>query len=259
MANFLLGYLNAVPGSTVTASAEEAALPATNVQTDQGSPAEAWQCPAISGSLQLLFPALVSLRVISLHRTNLTSSATWRVRAWQTADVSASPAVDTGTVSAGVVPFYGQALLVLPAEVPTRTVRVEIADAANPDGFLNVPLMFAGPCWQPRRNYGYASSISNDDSTTVTTTRSGAEIVRNDWVRRGFDIVLGAVAPNEVPLVKDIDVRCRRGGNLLLVPNPDGDPGASAVFGRCKPSASIGYANNSARTRTWRATLTERL
>ena len=257
MANFLLGWPNRVTSGALSANAAETALPVTNLATDQGSAAEAWQCPATTGWFQL-DAGSGPLRMFSVHRTNLTPTATMRVRVWAGPDASGAALFDATTT--GLVPGYGQMVIVAPTIITGRTVRFDIADLGNPDGHLNIPQAFAGPAFQPGRNYGYASSRLRDDQTTVTRTRGGGEVVRNDWTRRGFDLSLGAVAPSEVLTVEMLDGYARRGNNLLFVPVPDSPALATeAVFGRLSSAGGIGYANNSARTRTWRATIMERL
>ncbi len=265
MPNFLLGWPNVFVSGALVASAQEAALPVTNLANDQGAASMGWQCPALSAFVTVDPGQAVLYRVISLHRTNLTTAATWRVRVFAGATSDTAVVFDTAPaggslIGMGIVPRFGQAVLVLPIALAGRLVRIDVQDPTNPDGHLNIAQAFAGPAFQPVRNLGYGSSKLRVDSTATTETRSGAEIVRPDWQRRGYDMDLGAVTPAEVPIVDDLDGQARLGGNLLFVPNPSSPfINREAVFGRLKPAAGIGYANNSAQTRTWRATITERL
>lgn len=260
MANLLLGFPNQVLSGVLAASAAETTLPITNLATDQGQASAAWQCPSVAGWFSVTLAAAGPLRAFGLFRTNLTAAATLQVRVWATGDSNSAPMFDTGVQPAGVLPGYGQAVVIAPGVLTGRLVRFDISDPANPDGHLNIPLAFAGPCWQPERNFGYASSNTRDAGGTVTVTRSGAELVRNDWQRRGFDLSMSAITPREELIRDQLEIYARRGANVLFVQNPLSSLLASqTVFGRLTPTAAYGYANNSALTRTWRATITERL
>ena len=255
--NLVLGWQNEAMTGPVVVSSAVSGLGPEQLQNDQGGASTAWQTPAgtTSASILLTRPAGTRWRAFALARTNLSPGA---VVTWNVLDGAAATFVAT---SDPVVPGFGQAVMVAPDEVTGDTMQVNISDPGNADGFLSAALLYAGPVWQPARNYGYASAILAEEGTVETRTRAGAEYVRNDWTRRGFDLSLGAVAPEEVwARVLVLDRYARRGGNVLLVPSPGGaQQNTQAVFGRLKPTAPIGYANNSARTRTWRATIMERL
>jgi hypothetical protein len=54
----------------------------------------------------------------------------------------------------------GQALHVMPAAVSALAMRIDISDAANPDGYLNIPLAYAGPGTE--FNIAYSSDTGLD-------------------------------------------------------------------------------------------------
>lgn len=264
MPNMLLGWPNRVPGGTVVASAEVVGLGAGQVQNDQGSPDQAWQTPIGVTEAWLRLDAGYTgyWRLFGLHRTNLGVQAQVRWRVWQGADFAdAALEYDSGYVQAGVIFGFGQHVHVAPGDVVGRAMQVDVYDPLNPDGFINVPLLYAGPAWQPRRNYGFASTMGRVSGGARTVTRAGAIYPRCDWMARTWDLVLPAVASNEVwGRVMSLDEHARRGNNVLFVPNPSGpDLAREALFGVLDPAAPLGYGGPSREMRTWRATITERL
>ena len=257
----MFGWPNRFLSSVLTASNQEAALPVTNLANDQGSADQAWQCPATSGWVRLDAGAVVPFRLVSLHNSNLTAAATVRVRAWIGADTSAAPAWDSGVLPGAVVAGYRQALVMLPAGASGRTLQIDIADPGNPDGFLNVAQAFAGPAWQPVRNFNFQSAPGRTAQLAKTATRSGGVVIRPDWVKRVFALSLSGIKAAEVlPRVMDLDLYARRGNNVLFVPNPDSPTrNQEVLFGEFEPSSNVTYPYQTADARGYAATLTERL
>lgn len=255
--NFVVGYQNEVLSGAVTVSSFVPGFGGEQLQNDQGSPSMALQTPDGTTTLAILLirPPNTCWRGFGLFRTNLTPAATvvWNVGL-------AGGAVYAGA-SDSVVPGFGQSIHIAPQDAVGDFMQVNIADPTNPQGHINIPLMYAGGLWQGARNFLYASAIVPTDSGITTETRGGGEFVRTDWRKRGFDLALGAVAPEEVWYRVDrLDGWARAGNNVFFVPSPaDPDVNRAALFGRLKPTAGVGYANQSARTRSWRATITERL
>ncbi len=262
--NMLLGWPNRVPGGTVTASAEVVGLGAGNLQNDQGSPDQGWQTPVgvLEASLRLDAGYTGYWRVFGAFRTNWSLQAQARWRVWQGTDYApAALEYDSGYVPCEIVFGFGQHVHVAPADAVGRCCRLDVFDPLNPDGFLNTPLIYAGPAWQPRRNYTFGTTLGRVSSAIRTVTRAGATYVRPDWQARQWDLQLAGVTAAEVwPRVMALDEHARRGNNVLFVPNPSGpDIAREAVFGILDPAAPVGFAGPSREARTWRATITERL
>ncbi len=260
MANFVLGWPNRFVYGVISTSASEAALDGSKLANDQGSPEQAWQSPYTSGSIRLTVPEAMLWRGFGLFRTNLTTKAAVR---WQVlADVSgSSPVYDSGTIPAGIVPGYSQTILILPAAVVGRVIQVDIFDPTNPDGFLNIPLAYAGPLWQPARNFDAGSSAGRTMQSTKTLTRAGGIIIRSDWVKRTFTLSLSGIRASEVqPNVMDLDLWAKRGNNVFFVPDPDSpDANQQAILGEFETSSDVTYPNRVIEARGWKAVITERL
>ena len=256
MARCIFGWPNGWTGGSLLASSQEAALPVGNLANGQGSPDQGWQSQAGVKSARIEFVIANSLafRAFGLFKTNLTPFATVR---WTVADAG----YDSGVQPGGVVPGYGQSVRVLPAAVAGQHVTCDISDPYNPDGFLNVPLAFAGPAWQPFRTFDYSSGLGKLATSTRTATRAGGVVIRTDSIKRTWDVTLSGVRDAEVrPLLLDLETYGLRGNNVLFVPDPDAATiNTDALFGELTPSANLTWPYKSPEVRAWRAALVERL
>jgi hypothetical protein len=261
MTTLLLGWINRAKTGTLTASAAASGLGADQVANDQGATSAAWRTPAgtTTAHLQIDAGGAVAWRLLSIHRTNLTPAATLRWRL--SGDAGFSTALyDSGTLSAQVAAGYGQAVHVLTAEVTARYLRLDIADATNPQGFLSVPLLFAGPAWQPAIQWSADSAEGAVTDLSVPVTRGGQEWPELRWRKRRRGVVMPWVAREDRwPQLGEFERAAASGGNILLVPSPAGDLAREPIFG---PAAieGVGYAGEAAyRFRTTRFSVTERL
>ena len=258
MSNCLFGWPNGFVYGAITVSSAEAALPGSNLSNDQGSADQAWQTVGIAGRVTLTLPAAGPIRVVSVHRTNLTAAAQLHCAIL---DALGGVVWDSGTLTPQIVPGYAQAILMLPPGISGQVVQLDISDPANPDGFLNVALAFAGPAWQPSLNFDENSGTGRSNQLTETITRSGGSITRDDWIKRVFDLSLSGVISADVwPQLMALDLWCRRGNNMLFIPDPDAvEIGQQPIFGQLLPITNITYPLKAVDARGYRATISERL
>jgi hypothetical protein len=257
----MFGWRNAVPAATLAAgTSSPAGLDVAQLQNDQGSAATAWQKPGTTATLTIDTRSFASVwRILALFRTNLTAAATLR---WRLGPVGMATTVyDSGTFTAGIVPGYLQSVIVLPDDVSARVAQLDIVDLGNPDGYINIPLIFAGPVWQPVVGVTWDSTIGRTDTTDEVQTRGGEEFPINRFVQRVWSLGLDAIKQNEVwAQVGELSRVAPSGQNVLFVPNMNSPTIlCEAVYGRLKQTADIGYPYQGADARSWKATVTERL
>lgn len=244
MANCVIGHLNQFLTGSVSASAHATGLGPDQLQNEQGNATFALQIPGTSGSITVSGSA--NYRMFGLFRTNLTPSAsvTWSI----------------GGASCSVVPWFGQSVLVLDAPVSGSSVTVSISDGGNPDGFLNIPLAYAGPGFQPVVNMDFQSAPNRQAGTQKEITRSGGSFIRNDWTKRTFDVVMSNIGTDEIVTMDEIDLVGRHGHSVLFVPDPASvNIGREAIFGEWEGATGLTYPYQLATVRGYRATVTERL
>ena len=292
--NATFAWRNRLLTAVLTAGSQVPGLEVQQLQNDQGSPDAAWQTAqgvvtsAAGAWFMMDFGVEVVCRAFSLHRLNLTSAGTVRVRVGN--DPSFATWISDSGPRPGPAAGYGQVVIVFPeagepgvtivteAGVPVtledpaflltaetgargRYCRIDIEDPGNPDGHINVPLAYIGPAWTPHRNYGYDSAPGAEADLQVVTTRGGQEFADLRWRRRVWDIALPSIRPDEVwDRVMDLHLAALDGRNVLFVPAPTGDEVyRQAIFGRLTPQSSITYPQKTPALRSWRARITERL
>ena len=255
----LLGWENAIENSSTSLLASAAAdgASAELLRVPIGAASVAWQTPAgtTAAALTVTVTAALAFRTMCLARTNLTTAATIRVRVGSAASLTTAPTYDSGTVLAGVAVGIGQALHVMPAAVSALAMRIDISDPANPDGYLNIPLAYAGTGTE--FNIAYSSDAGLDVRRGDTTTRGGQVFVDALSRARGWNLHLGYVRDATLGWLDQLEATAAQGRNILFVPRIGHARAASeSVFGLLNPGRR-GFA--SVNGRSWSATISERL
>lgn len=261
----LIGWNNLIKSSVISANSAATNFPASNVATDQGSPSAGWQTAA--GVVTLAGGALISAkpatlgqtwRVIGLFGTNITAAATVNFALW---DKPLAPVLVWTANIPGPVSGYGQVVAVLPVDTVADSVQIYIDDPTNPDGFINVATMFAGPAWQPIGSTGFDSTVGRDESVAEVVTRGGQEYPALLWQRRRWDITFDSLRQSETwGIVDPMFRQAKAGANVFFT--PDGQSPnlqQEAIFGRLQGTADISYPYGGADRRRWQAQITERL
>jgi hypothetical protein len=225
-----------------------------------GSSATAWVTNAsITSAYAVLDAGAGALwGALGVFRTNLTASATLR---WRLGDDAtfATATEDSGTLSSTLASGYAQSLYIPAAEVTARYMRLDVADATNPEGRLVIPLAFGGPVWQPAHQWSPDSAEDLQRETVTVTTRGGQEWIEQRWRRRRRIVTLPLLArADRWTELHALERAAADGGNILVVPSPTNDLLREPIFG---PVAfdGVGYAGTGHRFRATRFTIAERL
>lgn len=225
MQNCGFGYQNRILDGALVADTQSSALPVSNLRTQQGATSLGWRIPGLNGGLTLTLPGLSALRVASLHRTNLTAAAQWSVTIY-----NAGAAVWSGQ---GGPVAGGQSLVCAPEAVLGDSVRLSLSDPANPDGWMDIPLAYIGPLWQPVRNFSTQSTAGGTLGADTITALGGAEFVTPRWYQRTGSITHQSLGTAEATIVAQIVRTAATGQNILFLPDPSASALAEqALFGR---------------------------
>ncbi|KXV51237.1 hypothetical protein AD945_00540 [Gluconobacter albidus] len=251
MENCGLGYQNAVLSAVLSTDSAAVTLPVTNLTSPQGNPAYAWRAEATTATLTVALSQRGGVRVVSVHRTNLTAQASWRIVV-----SSAGNVLHDATQPMAIV--AGQAVCVLPAELQCDVVAITIADPGNPDGYLSIPLAYVGPLWQPVRNFSTDSSSGFNLGVDEVTALSGAEFPQMRWIQRKASIAHQSYGVAETATLREIQRVAAVGENILFLPDPGAASQEEAIFGRLS-GGDIGNPYGPADRRSWTFTQTERL
>lgn len=257
----LIGWQNAVEaaGTALSAGSEAAGYPVQMLGIPIGAPSVAWQTAAgvTSSHILIVPPAPVDWRVVALTRTNLTSAATIRVRIGSVANITSAPDYDGTVVSAGVVAGIGQALHILPGAVTAAACRIDIADASNPDGVLNIPLAYAGPATE--FNISPQSQPTLEPRRQDVTTRGGQVFTDPLSRARSWGITVGFIRESAIAFLDPLEAAAASGANILFVPRQSSARASAESILGLMTSGPRGFLGPTGNFRAWSATITERL
>jgi hypothetical protein len=224
MARILIADGEDIDAATVTAENEVATLPATNLQTMQ--PSETWRTSDATDTFIVAdLGAALAVDIVALLKTNLTAAATWRVRgATSEANLTAAPGYDSTAV--GFWPesgLAGQAVsgfLYLDPAQSFRWWRIDLSDAANPDGYLEAGRLYIDAAWRPARNLSFNWQLGWIDDGEPRHARGGQihpEVVPR---RRRLRFSLDYLTEAEAATAYDLDRRRGRSADVLVLRDP---------------------------------------
>jgi hypothetical protein len=179
MAKFI--FKNVARLATLVASSTALGTFSASMHTDIKQ--EVHRSVGTSASYALTFPSLQQIGGVHLPWTNLSPTATIRVRCYSDAD-GANLARDTGIIpacSAKVIELIGWT----PAQaasayaygggaharawfdnVIARRVVIDIVDTANLQGYIECGRIFLGAAWSPTETADYGAPVTVEDSST---------------------------------------------------------------------------------------------
>ena len=228
MGNIIIADSALSDAATLTAGSEAAGMPVGNLQTFQ--PSEKWRATNLAAAyVEADLGAAQPLDLIALLYTNTTSAATWRIRGATTqANLTAAPGYDSGAITAwpqsGLDDWdFVHVFKWLGASPQTfRWWRVDLTDAANPDGHLQAGRLYLSDAWQPARNLQYGWSIGFADDSIKRRATGGQSWVTARGKRRVLDFTLGFLSEAEMyDNAFDIDRRRGEHADVLAIRDPD--------------------------------------
>ncbi len=200
MQNIILAWNNRIDAATLSGGSWVSSLPRTNLQSRAlGKVARTGDLLPASTQFDIDLGAARFVRLAALVAHNISLAGLIRLRGSAASDFSTAE-YDSGWIAAwpvvyplGTFPWgdprvwTGQYteeeisgyVLTLPLPVPADTMarywRIEIDDAGNPDGYIQIGRAFIASGWQPAYNISYGVSHAWETDTAVQRARSGAE------------------------------------------------------------------------------------
>jgi hypothetical protein len=261
MGNTVLGVNNLIKSGALIAGSYAPTMPITNLQTDSGAASMAWQTvsgvltPAAGATFRCT-PSRQLWRLFGLFRTNLSQGASVTFSVY----LNPGTLVWSGTVT-GPQPGYGQVVAVAPDNMFADYCVVDITDTANPDGFINIPLAYAGPAWIPRLGFTWNSTYGRDSTVDEMISRGGQEYPTYRFQQRRWEAAFDAISDTELwTEAQNLDRVSRYGGNILFVPDLASITSSNeAVFGRVTVTADVSYIAGFHDRHAWKFRIKERL
>ena len=194
--------------ATIAAGTAVATLPAANVQSQQ--PKKVWRSSSTADYLEVTFASPVAANMLAINGHNFTAAGVFRVRGAATiADTTASPLVDTGWTSVWPVtgkpsdaywPRFLSALL-WSNDALYPCWRVDFADPAVSQTYIEVGRLALGRYWQPTTNFDLGGTPLGRDQRDVQTVTDYGEIFtdrRQRSASRRFSLQISAADKREV-------------------------------------------------------------
>lgn len=186
----LLHRNDADQATSLSASTTAGSLVAAYMQTDRKG--EAHRSTGTSVTYTLTWTGGVTLGAVALPATNLTAAATMRVRLYSNTacttllqdsgtntacpGLSAAPWTWTRTFNASAF-AYGYASKAVrffeTQQAGVKGLKIDLADATNPAGYIDCARIVAGPWWSPERGAETGFTTQLVDDTTNTRTDAG--------------------------------------------------------------------------------------
>ena len=218
--------------ATILAGDELATLPAANLLDPQ--PSSVWRTSGLAAAyLEIDLGATHGVNLVSLLFTNLGAGGTWRVRAAaDQAALTAGPGYDSGTLSvwtpgADPTPYgYADAILWLGGQqLAYRWWRVDLADPANADGYIEAGRLYVADAWQPSMNVQPGYSIGFVDESVQRVSAAGTLHAIPRRSRRQGRFTLSFFEGAEMmERGFTLDQTRGRGGDVLFMLDPDPGP-----------------------------------
>lgn len=241
--NVLIGWPNRAPGAVLSGGSWTTLGNLNN--SDYWRVARSTNANVGSTIISIDLGAIYPLRAIAFAAHNLSQSSSWRVKLGSTAN--SNDIYDSGNQGVWAMSFgadyqwedqfwwegytasddYGNsphlACWPLPNWYSARYARIEIADTANPAGYVQIGKLFIGGGVQPAIGVGYDGlSESWTDASDLVTSASGDESfvpkrrLRQAQVRFGH-ITAGA----EFQALYEMQRRQGLSGEVLFLPEPN--------------------------------------
>lgn len=223
MSNLVLGHLNRADSATLAATSEATLV--ANLQSDDRG--YLWRSTGLTS--QVLSGSwggtAYSMSMVALYRHNLTDSATIRVQLYS--DVAMTTQVkDTGAVAsheAGMFSDwgYGFSIITFATVTGVKAFKITIADASNPDGYIEAARLFVGSHVVAPYNPKYGVALGVGGSSTQSRRPMGAlDGNRRAWWRTlAFDMFVATEADRAQWF--EIGRACDRVGSFVVSVFPD--------------------------------------
>ena len=252
MQNIILSYPNRADAATITGGSWSGALPVTNLANR-----EVWKVARSTDTLPASTKFNVDigdqkpLRCFALANHNMSASATWRVTLGST--TGGDDIYDSGWISIWRMAFNDivewesitwwtgvagdeylrspyAAMHAAPDIYTARYLTIEVNDAANVDGYVQIGRLFAGGALQPTYNPLYGLQDGMTDLSTTDAAESGARWSTERRRIRNTSFVLGWVTPTEASYMQEMQRSLGTIGEVLYIPYP-ADMGESQRWG----------------------------
>lgn len=239
MAKTDFSWVNAIDLATFTTGSQAATLPVSNLASARTG--RVWRSLSISSYFIATFSAPLAVDVLALSVGQYFDSAKkqWFSQLASTDQVrhrlydSGGAVLLDVTLNSGVLDGYGLHIYKLAATLTVASWRCDItATSRGAQGFFDIARAWAGPVWQPAIGIAYPWDESwQDGANNVRGKLSNARFAGDGARYRTVNIVLDFMSQADKLQAKEMMRITGTRGQLLVIPDEDGDPPREAILG----------------------------
>lgn len=217
-----IAWINSFDEAIIEAGNQVSNLPIQNLQNSQV--AVKWQTQSGINSTYFLadLTSIVAVSCIALIGTNLTSTATVRIRGSNTdSSAVAGEIVDTGVLSGVVSDNYRNFYRAFTTPYSARYWRIDIEDTSL--NYLRMGRAFIGPAWSPSKEMNFGWTIGYTDASRITRSQGGQLYIDESFQFRALDFTLSFMDQAEM-INNGFELTRRNGGvrDVLVMPDENG-------------------------------------
>lgn len=215
MSNLVLATPDLSDDGTLTASAETAAGPVTNLQKMQ--PTDLWVVASTTPYLVLDLGAVTSFNLVAALFLNAVLTDTWRIRTADTeAGLTAAPDEDTTATAMTDISSEGHVFHWIPAGWTNRWIRIDFV-VSSP--FMAGRLYVANG-FQPSLNYQPGGPDGYDDDSIIDITDGGNLIPNFGTNRAVFGFTLNLSDETERHTIREINRTRGSSSDVIVIRDP---------------------------------------
>lgn len=216
MSKLKIIYDNAIDRATLAASSTAGVLVVDNLKIETKS--KVWRSVGTTATISATWTVSEILSGVALPFTNLTSTATIRVRTYtdtagtilffDSGTMLAAPYValglwDWGTTPLGVNAYaygggtYGRCWFRPIGVGAVKKVVVDLIDTDNPSGYIEVSRFVTGAAWSPTFNTSYGLTVTPIDTSANSRTDGGDLITQNGIRSKSMNFDLSSMLASD--------------------------------------------------------------
>lgn len=227
-----IAWINRFDDAITEAGSKVPTLPASNIKNPHL--ATKWHSASGDNNTYILaaLTAQFTIRCVAVLGTNLTSSATIRVRGSNADNTAVSgEIIDTGTLSNVIDTNYGNFYRDLGADYTARYWRIDFNDATINN--IQVGRIFIGPAWSPSKEMLFGWGMNYNDSSRRTRAQGGQLYIDKSFRFRTLDFTLAFM--DKAEMYDNAFEIARRNGmteDVLVIPEENGTYNSEiSIFG----------------------------
>lgn len=264
--NFALGKYNllSTESPAIAGGSWLAGAPVTNIATwPLADTARSTDLSTSSTKITIDWGSAKTAQLLTFPRHNLSSTATIRWKRGTTA--GASDVADSGTLSVWLFTprvFRGdvyEVIVLQSADTSARYETIEIVDASNPDGYVDIGRAFIGSLFVPAVWQSYGARDGHEDISVIKQSKGGADWRDRQRRRRTTSFVLDMLTLAEGAMLHEMEQEEGLTEEVVYLPYIDDSAEMQryAFTGLLKELSGIEYPYANARRRAF--SMTKRL